>query len=333
VSDEPLNDPVSSTTNRPAWWRWLDAVALVAMLPSIVAGTARWWWIGDLFVHFRLFYAVALLLLAATYLHLRRLRGLLAVGVVLGINLGLMWPLLAPQPSVEGIEPALKTMAANVFIGNTNPRPLLNLVDAVQPDVLLLMEIDDRWLHDVASLRDEYPHMALATRDEAFGEYGPFGLGIFSRYTLHDTSIHRLGTAEVPIIVTRLTKDDQRWTLIGAHSYPPVSADCSTARDTFLRELAELIGELEGPRLLLGDLNITQWSPHFADLLQVSGLVDSQAGQGYQPTWPDVSGISLIPIDHALVSPEVAVLRRSVGPSIASDHRPLIIEVGIRPTS
>jgi endonuclease/exonuclease/phosphatase (EEP) superfamily protein YafD len=332
VSDSPVDESRIATKQRPTWWRWLDAVALAVMLPSVIAGSARWWWIGDLCVHFRLFYAVALVPLTATYLLLRRPRWLLAVGVVLGINLSLLWPLFAPQPATDGIESALKAMTANVFIGNTNPRPLLNLVDDVQPDVLLLMEIDDRWLQDLEPLREAYPHTALAIRDEGFGEYGPFGLGIFSRYRLHDTHIHRLGTANVPIFVTQLTKDQHTWTVIGAHPYPPVSATCAKARDTFLLELAQVIAELNGPTILLGDLNLTKWSPHFADLLKVTGLVDSQSGQGYQPTWPDVLGISLIPIDHVLVSPEVAVLRRSVGPSIESDHRPVILEVGIRPT-
>jgi endonuclease/exonuclease/phosphatase (EEP) superfamily protein YafD len=331
--DQPLTAPsMTANRKRPGWWRWLDAVAVATILPSVVAGTARWWWIGDLCVHFRVFYAAALLLLAVIYLFLRRPRWLLAVSVVLGINLRLLWPLLAPQPSIDGIEPALTAMAANVFIGNTNPRPLLEAVDASQPDVLLLMEVDERWLQDVASLREEYPHTALAIRDEGFGEYGPFGLGIFSRSPLHGTRLHRLGTAKVPIIVTRLTHNEQTWTLIGAHPYPPVSAACSKARDTFLRELAQVVADLDGPKMLLGDLNVTLWSPNYDDLLRNSGLVDSQLGQGYQPTWPDVLGVSLIPIDHVLVSPEVAVLRRSIGPSIDSDHRPVIVEVGLRPT-
>lgn len=321
----------ASAVRRPSWWRGLDAIALAAMLPSVVAGTARWWWIGDLCVHFRLFYAVALGVLAAIYLMLRRPRWLLAVGVVLGVNISLLWPLLAPQPSTEGINPALRAMVANVFIGNTDPEPLLKLVDSVQPDVLMLMEIDDRWLHDVESLLAEYPHTALAIRDDGFGEYGPFGLAFFSRCPLHDTRIHRLGTARVPVIVTTLTQDQQRWTLVAAHPYPPISDACSEARDTYLRELGHVIAGLGGPKILLGDLNVTQWSPHFADLVRVSGLIDSQLGQGYQPTWPDVLGVSLIPIDHALVSPDVSVLRRSVGPSIHSDHRPLILEVGVRP--
>jgi endonuclease/exonuclease/phosphatase (EEP) superfamily protein YafD len=110
-----------------------------------------------------------------------------------------------------------------------------------------------------------------------------------------------------------------------------VSATCTEARDTFLKELADVVAALEGPKILLGDLNATLWSPTFVDLLSAGELVDSQPGQGYQPTWPDVLGISLIPIDHVLVSPDVAVLRRSVGPSIDSDHRPVIVEVGLRP--
>jgi endonuclease/exonuclease/phosphatase (EEP) superfamily protein YafD len=330
VSDNSAEKLSTSAAKQPAWWKWLDAIAVAAIVPSLLSGTARWWWVGDLCVHFRLYYAIALTLLAAVYLVLRRRRWLMAICLVLAVNLSLLWPLVAPHPLPQGTERSLTAMTANVFIGNRNARPLLEVVDTAKPDVLLLMEVDDRWLQDVAALQSVYPHRAMAIRDEGFGEYGAFGLALFSRQPLRDTQIHRLGTAQVPIIVTNVTLDAQTWTLIGAHPYPPVSAACSEARDTFLAELGQLVADLDGPKLLLGDLNVTRWSPHFTDLLSAGGLVDSQLGQGYQPTWPDVMGFPLIPIDHVLVSPEVVVLRREVGPSIASDHRPVIVDVGVR---
>jgi len=36
-----------------------------------------------------------------------------------------------------------------------------------------------------------------------------------------------------------------------------------------------------------------------------------------------------IPIDHCLVSPEIIVTKRSVGPSVGSDHYPVIIDFSI----
>lgn len=39
--------------------------------------------------------------------------------------------------------------------------------------------------------------------------------------------------------------------------------------------------------------------------------------------------IPLIPIDHFLLSPDVKVVSREVGPEVGSDHRPVTIDVDI----
>jgi len=97
-------------------------------------------------------------------------------------------------------------------------------------------------------------------------------------------------------------------------------------RDRQLREVGRIAAELPRPLILLGDLNITSWSPHFQDLLESSGLRDSRLGWGIQPTWPANPWLLRIPIDHALVSRDVRVIARRTGPAIYSDHRPIVLD-------
>jgi len=309
----------------------LDLLAATVVLPCVLSGIAAWWWIGDLFVHFRLPYTVALSGLLIAYLAIRRWRRALVIGAVLGVNLSLLFPLFAPRPSHAPSGKPLRLMTANVYIGNQNPQPILEAVRLQQPDVLLLMEIDDRWLSSLDELNSSYPYRKVAIRDEGFAQHGPFGLALFSRYPLSKTQIHRLGTAKTPVIETTLDIGKQPWTLFAAHPYPPVTAACSAARNTLLAELGALAGQIDGPTVVLGDLNITRWSPHFRQLLDVGGLLDSTLGFGYQATWPDVFPAPVIPIDHVLISPDVSVVDRQIGPSIDSDHRPVIADLAIIP--
>ena len=73
---------------------------------------------------------------------------------------------------------------------------------------------------------------------------------------------------------------------------------------------------------ILGDLNVSPWSPHFGGLLR-------ESGRGVQATWPTNLAPMRIPIDHCLVSPDVSVVGRRVGPDVGSDHFPIVVDVQI----
>jgi len=154
-----------------------------------------------------------------------------------------------------------------------------------------------------------------------------FGIALWSRFSADRLTIESIGPAEVPSIVAHFDGgSDGPFTLIGTHPLPPIGAEYASLRNEQLQALGEFAANLPGPALLAGDLNITSWSPFFRDLLTTSGLHDSRIGFGIQPTWLSQLVWIGIPIDHVLVSQEIIVQRRTVGPSIGSDHRPVVID-------
>ena len=75
---------------------------------------------------------------------------------------------------------------------------------------------------------------------------------------------------------------------------------------------------------LLGDLNLTPYSPPFHRLLADGRLRDAMQGRGWQPTWRASFWPLALRIDHVLVSSGVCVEEATVGPAVGSDHRPVL---------
>ena len=82
------------------------------------------------------------------------------------------------------------------------------------------------------------------------------------------------------------------------------------------------------PRLLVGDFNLTPYSPHFSDLLARTGMVDARRRQGLSATWPTWVVPLQVPIDHCIADPSLAVVGVRRGPVVGSDHYP--VEITLR---
>ncbi len=312
-------------------WRWLPAMGILAALPTFLAGLAPWWWIGDLFSHFRLQYVCLLLPPCLVFAAQRRWAITTVLGAALAVNLFLVAPLLlSPRPQVRDGS-SLRLMSANVFVGNQNSEAVIQLVRQEQPDLFLAIEVSPRWQRDLEVLQEDYPHVLAARRTQSFGGHDAFGIALFSREPATMSEVRRVGIEGLPVLVAEFGVNGSPLTVIGVHPYPPVSRACTAIRNEYLAAAADIAAAIDGACILLGDLNTTSWSPSFLELLRRSGLRDSRPGFGIQPTWPDGPWLLRIPIDHALVSRELTIADHRIGPSTDSDHRPVIIEIQVDP--
>jgi endonuclease/exonuclease/phosphatase (EEP) superfamily protein YafD len=65
-------------------------------------------------------------------------------------------------------------------------------------------------------------------------------------------------------------------------------------------------------------------------LLEVGKLKDSEQGFGPQPSWSTEMLIPFVPIDHFLVSNDIEVLNRVLGPNLGSDHLPVYVDLLVK---
>ena len=329
--------PARPTGPGPDWRGFLARlarlllVALVAFLvlagvAATLAGVvARQWWVADLATHFKAQLALGL---AACALALALLRSYgLAVLALLAAAVNMAFVVLLYLPAADpGYLDALpvRVMLANVHRASADYPAVVSLVHKEEPDAVVFIEVSPEWVAGLAPLEAAYPHRVVVARSD------DYGLAVYSRLPLGQTVTPTLGTLATPAIATTAQVRDKAVTLIAAHPPPPKSTELAAERNRQYEELATLVRMHDAPMVLCADLNSTPWSPFFTDLLSGTGLRNSRQGFGVLATWnADWPRMAAIPIDHCLVSPDVAVRSLRYGPRVGSDHLPLIVDVAI----
>lgn len=302
--------------------RAIGLSGLLAIVTALSWG-ARWHWALDLLAHFPVQIAIAALVLAAILVGLRRWKAAVLPGIVVAVCTGQIVPLYIParQPAYSGR--VIHAVSANVLRSNQEHGRFVDYIRSAKPDFFLAMEVDETWLAELERLHEDYPHHVGQPGR------GAFGIALFSRVPIEACELIESAVAGVPMIRATLVFDEHPLSFVGVHPLPPVKSGTAALRNGQLEEIAALAAPLPTPTLLMGDLNVTSWSPHFVDLLEETGLRDGRKGFGVQPTWPGLPWPLRIPIDHTLVSDDVEVVARRVGPDIGSDHRPVEIEFRI----
>jgi len=278
-------------------------------------------WFVDATTHFRAQYLVLLLLLAVFFGLARKFRRLVLFAVFGLVNLFPLLPLFqgAAEEPLPGVV-RLRAMLINVQINNQAYGKVDQMIREYDPDFLVLLEIDDTWLDKLSCLAERYPH------HESRARYDCFGIALYSKYPLVSSETVRVCKGSLPSVLGRFESEGRRLALFGTHPLPPWGRRFTLARDEQLGATPALLAKETAPLMILGDLNCTPWSLTFQRLASATGCQDTAPGWGYQPTWPAGPLPLWIPLDHCLCSPGIRVLHREVGPSIGSDHYPVIVD-------
>ena len=247
------------------------------------------------------------------------------VGVLVFVNFFEIMPLYLGSASVPVTSRAWRALLLNLNTENRSYGKVLELIRALQPDFMVLQEVNGAWAEQLGKLQGDYAFSCTRPREDNFG------IAMFSRVRFEHAEIRYIGEADVPSIVARFVLGGRPLTVIATHPLPPSSRAYAADRNEQLRSLGTLAASLPDETMILGDLNTTSWSPFFRDLIRKTGLRDSRKGHGIQATWPAALPILSVPIDHCLVSEGIIVHNRWVGRDVGSDHYPVVVEFSIEP--
>lgn len=300
----------------------LQAAAVLTVIFSLLTGFDIPQHDIELFSHFRLQYFVISVFLLAVFTFLRHYIYIGSLTIVAVFNATFVLPWYFAEPATIAGEP-LKLLHANVYSSNAEYELLIDLVAAEGPDMIFLQEMTPEWVAGAASLLEDYPYAYAEPRIDNFG------VAAFSKIPFD--SIQHIDSPPLgyPTILATITVDGEHLTIISSHPTIPLGQQHHGARNEQLESIVDLVEQVNGAAILLGDFNLSIWDAHLRQLEASTGLRNVREGFGILPSWPTFLPFAMIPIDHALVSNGISVVDVRTGPTIGSDHLPLIVTLSL----
>lgn len=303
------------------------ALTLTAFLPLL---PVNWWWvrIGDYpRVQLLIAYLIAgvFVLLAFKTRLAKVTMGLLALSCAIQ-TYWIMPYLTVARVEVESArqvdeQSRIRILAANVLQSNEKAQPLLELVSRERPDVLVLCEVNERWVRQLEQLERDFAFHLIKPLDNGYG------IALYSNLPVQDAALRHLVKDTIPSIdATVELRTGHPVRLFAVHPNPPRPGEDTTKRDGELVLVGREVKD-NPTAIVLGDMNDVGWSRTTNLFQEVSGLLDPRKGRGIYPTFDATSSIWRYPLDYLFHSDDFRLVELRTLPDIGSDHFPLFVEL------
>jgi endonuclease/exonuclease/phosphatase (EEP) superfamily protein YafD len=317
----------------PSRWMHFSVWCLTGsgLLASSFCVIADRWWVGDLIANLRVQLVAALLCVVVLLLLMRRKTPAALILTATLWHMTWLLPGLMPlqNQTVRSSDDRLKILTVNVLKSNDDLQGILRLLNDSDADVIAIQELGEELSSLLQTdLSNQYPFACLRPDHR-----GAFGIGLISRLPIRDVDVQFFTDRRIPSIEATVDWNSEDIRLLVTHAVPPVSREAFINRNLQLQALSERVwnsrhSDPSTPVVIVGDLNVTPWSPHFVQLEQSARLQSVSRGKGLQPTWffrpMFLTGLIL---DHGLHTDDMTCISRRVLPDIGSDHRPVLVEL------
>lgn len=293
--------------------------AVLLSIVSLLAYFGRYSWVLDNLASFRP-QMTAGLALSTLFLFLGRWpKTATLVGIVMLLNLAPLLPLFISPPTPPG-ESEVRILSFNLLSDNENFDEVIEYIRETKADLVVLHEASLPW-------------------EEAIAEAG---LGYEMTITKHDNDIFGslvLAPPGAPVESFGFRIADPRavgirmpagLTVLAIHPLSPSTTRRAGLRDQQLAFAGEWVMRQSTPVAVVGDFNAGPFSYPYRRLRAETGLRDSIRGFGLENSYPvAASPILRVSIDHLLYSEGIAIINRTLGPALGSDHFPLVIDLSL----
>lgn len=255
-----------------------------------------------------------------------------AAFVVVAINAAYLvpyWTASADPLPLNG--ETVTVMQYNIYFGNDDYEAMAAHVMESDADVVALHELlPEQWDELGERLEGEYPHRIGAPLDPLDGQPGG-GMALLSRTALTRVEVDEsMSPPERVTLVATTLIDGAEITVVGLHPYASRTDGAKVRlRRAQLSGVVDLAQTVQGPMIILTDLNLAPTSPVYQNFLSDLEWRDPHRIVGWQSSWPSWGGPFGLPIDHVLVSDEFGLHRYDIGDGAGSDHKSVIAEVSL----
>lgn len=261
---------------------------------------------------------------------------------------GLLTSLACAHLPAAGSEIPLRVMSYNIRSGNGNLAGTAAAIRASAPDLVALQEVDVHWAErsnfvDQATALGQELQMqvrfAPIYRLDSAGSQAPpreFGVALLSRFPITSFTNHiitRLSTQETNPLPAPMPGFLEATVDVGGRAVRVFDTHLDYRSDPRVRhqqvlDMLGFIGDVSAPTLLFGDLNAPPDAPEIQPLLErLHDAWPTSAGAGLT----DPADVPSKRIDYVLTSKHFRVRSATVPVTLASDHRPVVVDLSLTP--
>ncbi|MBB3209217.1 endonuclease/exonuclease/phosphatase (EEP) superfamily protein YafD [Rhodopirellula rubra] len=240
-------------------------------------------------------------------------------------------PLVSPQTKLAETfddDRRLCVVISNVELENTQHDLWMKTIADADPDLAIVLEVDDRWMNAIEPFRKRYSHQI------AFPQDNWYGMLLLSKFPIVQSEIRFRVTDDVPSIDAEVEMPSgERIRVLAVHPRPPepIRDNDSAARDAELILYGRDLEAEHRPALIGGDLNDVAWSSTSRLFLRLSGMLDPRRGRGFFNSFNAKHWWMRFPLDHVFHSRHFTLRRIERLGWVGSDHFPMLLDLQCEP--
>ena len=291
----------------------------IFILFSLSRFVSEYFYLFDLFNHLKPISFIGFLILTVILLTQKKL---LKASVYLTLGIIVNWGALPLSPVMENNNstPTLKIAQYNLNVMNYDFKRVVRSVNQNSPDVISFQEVTHYWQkHLRANLRD-YQFICQAINS-------PFGICVASKLEIKESKVVYFNHPRIPSIEFKTNIQGAEITFLSTHPKPPFNQQFFNSRNHHFEQIIENYQRQEN-LILIGDLNITQWSPIYSNLEHK--INNKNTHSPFDMTWHTGLPIKLFQLDHILIDKGFKIKNSKVLDDIGSDHLPIYAEIQVR---
>lgn len=273
--------------------------------------------LADSISHFRLHLVLALVPAAGLLIAFKATKAAgIAVVVLMGSLAGIYPALPLGMAKAAPGQTSLRLLQLNLFYWTYDLSKFVDLVETIEPDVITLQEITASNRESIEPLLAAYPHAMICKIDTLES------IAVLSRMPMDREGAGCIADARVAWV--HIDVGGQPVGVATTHLTWPYPYDQHLQKE----RLKPVLASLPGPVILAGDFNAAPWSH---TVLDVARSMDGRIASGLRTTFrlgdSPLGRLAGLPIDHVMASKGLTFAEVSVGPSVGSDHRPLLADI------